>query len=530
MSVARASGAILGLVALCASVSCVAVDQEPDIAEASHRFIAASGIETHWASDAPLEPLRPPADGIVPQEQVLDVALRNNRMLRADLETIGQAKADFVQAGLFPNPMLSFWIAPPSGGGRTRFDFGFSQDLAALWLIPTRKQATQAALQQRILSFADSAVAFIAEVRANYYNYQFQALAIELQEQNAKLLKDILEVNQARLKAGEASQVDVYFTRGRLLETQIALLELHADQQVTRQTLLRLMGVAESNENWSATPIEERLSVISASESEIVDAALRQRLDVQAARWAVDSALAEFQQQRLRLIPTLGVGFLAEQNETRGIPGRRILADTARASIAAGQLTAPQIESRAQRQTERNLIIDMVLGPTIEVPLPIFDQNQAQVAKAQARARELLQRQQETEQRVMEGVRSALTRRRLAEDRVRLYEDSLIPQWEANLNVARQAFQAGRESIVTVLLAQQTLIAAQLGYASSLRDLSTSTAALERELSGPIPGLQTNQPVTQPTASTQPVAGHTTTSVGESIGAIPAETTGKETK
>ncbi len=490
----------------CASVllaSCTRVDHTTEWQQAGGEFGRATGVETNWTADAEIRPLEPGPDSVVSLNSALDLALANNRALRADLQTIAQAKADLVQAGLLPNPMLSMLLAFPSGGGRSRIEFGLSEDFASLWLIPTRKKAAQGMLQQRILSFADTAIVLVNDLRANYYSLQYQARAVDLQEQNIKLLKDISGIIEARLRAGESSQLDVYFIRGRLLEAQLDQVTLRAEEQVTRQTLMRLMGVANAEADWKPIPLDVTLNLITAPEAELVDAALRQRLDAQAAQWELEASLADFQQQKLRLIPTFSLGIGGERPETKGILGRKILADTARSSVRAGQLTAPEIESRGQRNRERSLIINMLLGPTIQVPLPIFDQNQAQVAKSQARARELQRRLEEVEQRVIEGVRAALIRRRLAEERVRLFEQSLLPQWQANLTVARQAFLAGRESIVTVLLAQETLIRTQLSHAAALRDLETATASLERELSGRIPDTLLRPLTTQPTA-TQP--------------------------
>lgn len=490
----------------CVSVllaSCARVDHTTEWQEAGGEFGRATGVETAWTADAEIRLLEPGPNNVVSLDNALDLALSNNRGLRADLQTIVQAKADLVQAGLLPNPMLSMLLALPEGGGRSRIEFGLSQDLASLWLIPTRKKAAQGMLRQRILSFADTAVVLVTDLRSNYYSLQYQVRAVDLQEHNIKLLEDISRIIEARLRAGESGQLDVYFIRGRLLEAQLDQVTLRADEQITRQTLMRLMGVANAAADWKPIPLAVTLNVIAATEAELVEAALRQRLDAQAAQWELEASLADFQQQKLRLIPTFGVGIGGERLERRALPGRKILADTARSSIANGALTAPEIESRGQRNQERRQMIDLVLGPTIEVPLPIFDQNQAQIAKAQARARELQKRLEEVEQRVIEGVRAALIRRRLAEERVRLLEHSLLPQWHANLTVARQTFLAGRESIVTVLLAQETLIRTQLSHAAALRDLETATASLERELSGRIPDTLLRPLTTQPT-TTQP--------------------------
>jgi cobalt-zinc-cadmium efflux system outer membrane protein len=476
------------------------VDHSTDLQEAGAAARRATDIAMPWTAAMELRSLALPPDNVLALELALDLAIANNRSLRADLETIAQAKAEFVQAGLLSNPVLSFAGMLPEGGGRADLTFGLSKDFADLWLIPTRKKAAQAMLRQRILAVADTAVALVNEVRTTYYTLQYQSKAITFQEENVQLLRDVIELTQARLRAGQSSQVDLYLTRGRLLETQLDLLQMRADYQMTRLSLLRLMGVAATSDPWLPTVTATHFDVLVADESEFVNSALRQRLDAQAAHWEVESALAEYQQQRLRVLPSLTLGASGERFERRRLVPQSIAADTARASVRAGQLTAPEIESRGQRNIERRQIIDSVLGPMIEVPIPLFDQNLAQMAKAQARARELLHRYEAMEQKVIEGVRSALTRRRLAEDRVRLFQESLLPVQEASLELSRKSYQSGRDTILTVLLAQESLIRTRLSYSASIRDMAISTAALERELSGRIPE-KLLRPLAPPTTS-----------------------------
>jgi len=449
----------------------------------------ATGVKTNWADIPDLKELEADQNGIVSMDNAVELALSNNRSLRADLEAIGQAKADLVQAGLLSNPMLSIMGGFPEGGGRASVAFGLSKDFADLWLIPIRKRAAQAMVQQRVLSFTDTAIALLAETRTNYYGLQYQAAAADLQEQNLRILQESMEIAQARLRAGDSTQLDVNLIRARYVEAQVELLQLRGDFRVTQRMLLRLMGVGTASDSWQpeALKLDEPPGPIGVDEPALVEAALLQRLDAQAAWWELESAVADFDQQRSRLIPSLTLGLSGERFERRAAPDRDILADTARSSIRSGQLMAPEIQSRAERRKEKRQMIDFVLGPTIEVPLPIFDQNQAQIAKARFRARELRERYEEVEQRVAEGVRSAFVQRRLAEDRARLFHETLIPLQEANLSLSQTAYQSGRETILTVLLAQESLIRTRLAYAAAVRDLAVSTANLERQLSGPIP-------------------------------------------
>lgn len=477
--------------------SCATVNHRVELANADQAMAQATGVKTTWVDLPEVKVFEPKPDATVSLDTLVELTLTNNRSLRADLEVIGQAKADFVQAGLLSNPVLEVMTGLPEAGGRASVAFGLSKDFADLWLIPSRKRAAQAMLQQRVLSFTDTAIALLTDAKTNYAMLQYQSLATELQQQNLRLLQEAMEIAQARFRAGDTSQLDVNLVRARSAEAELELLQLRSDFRVTQRTLLRLMGVATAADQWQPEPlsISTEPSNLGTDESDLVQAALLQRLDVQAARWELESAVAEFEQQRRRLWPTLSLGVSGERFERRALPDRDILADTARSSIASGQLTAPEIESAAQRDKERRQEIDLILGPSIEVPLPIFDQNQAQIAKAKFRACELRRRYEEVEQRVVEGVRSAFTQRRLADDKVRLFRDTLVPIQETNLALARSAYQAGRESILAVLLAQEELIRTRLGHATAVRDLAISEANLERQLAGRVPGPSEPPPV-----------------------------------
>lgn len=476
---------------LAALSSCATVDHKMELRAADEAMASATGVSTNWTAPPELGALVPGEDSRVALDTVVKLSLSNNRSLRADLEVIGQAKADLVQAGLLSNPTLSVMTGFPEGGGLANIAFGFSKDIADLWLIPSRKRAAQAIVQQRILSFVDTAIALLADVKSNYYALQYQAIAIDLQDQNLRILQESMEIAQARFRAGDTTQLDVNLVRARYVEAENELLQLRADFRLTQRMLLRLMGVSRAPDDWSPElPPPAAPSVrLSIAESQLVEVALLQRLDVQAARWEVEAAVAEFEQQRRRVIPSLNFGISGERFERRASPDRDVLADTARASIASGTLTAPEIQSASERRQERSQEIDFILGPSIEIPLPIFDQNQAQIAKAQFRARELQHRYEEMGQRVAEGVRAAFTQRKLAEDRTRLYHDTLVPLQEANLELARIAYQTGRESILTVLLAQESLIQTRLAFAAAVRDLFISAASLERQVAGRVPEL-----------------------------------------
>jgi hypothetical protein len=59
-----------------------------------------------WDNSPPWE-----ADAVLTPDRAVGIALRNNRELRADLEMIGEADADLLQAGLMQNPVIQLMLA-----------------------------------------------------------------------------------------------------------------------------------------------------------------------------------------------------------------------------------------------------------------------------------------------------------------------------------------------------------------------------------------------------------------------------------
>jgi hypothetical protein len=76
-------------------------------------------------------------------ERALQVAMLNNRELRATLEDLGVAQADLVQAGLLQNPVISGDLVNSTRGNGLGGGLGLSQSLLSVFLIPAKRNHGQ---------------------------------------------------------------------------------------------------------------------------------------------------------------------------------------------------------------------------------------------------------------------------------------------------------------------------------------------------------------------------------------------------
>ena len=252
--------------------------------------------------------------------------------------------------------------------------------------------------------------------------------------------------------------------------------------------LSRALGLSRSTAPLSLTSALPQPRSIECQRDMLLAAAVERRLDIRAAARAVEAAEDELERQCLNVFPSIVVGMTGERTERRSLPGRDILADTVRASLAAGQLTAPSIQSRSQRRQARRQFIDSMLGATVAVTLPIWDQNQANVAKARydvLRKRRLLDALIDE---AVHQVRVATTRIETAGHLVAFFENEILTQAEQNVEGAGIVYKSGQQGILPLIEAQETLIRQRRRYLGVLQDYAIALVDLEVALGGRIPG------------------------------------------
>jgi cobalt-zinc-cadmium efflux system outer membrane protein len=212
----------------------------------------------------------------------------------------------------------------------------------------------------------------------------------------------------------------------------------------------------------------------------LLQLAATKRLDVKAARQAVEAMAANARLEGLRVFPVVELGVSLEREARSRSRGRKLLAETARSSLEASEFSLPRRESAESDGP------GFVIGPSLSLEIPIFDQNQAQIAKAEYAYRQAVKVLRGLLLQVAQETRLAHERATAAWDIARFYESSVLPLGERNLELARDAYRAGKVPLVSVLEAQRTLQASRGGYVEALQDAAIGCVELERVTGQPI--------------------------------------------
>ena len=443
---------LAGLAGLAGLSGCASLDPKPDIERAAATVAERSGIAPVWSE--PWQASLTAWDGQAPLsvEQALALALRNNREIRAQVESIAASRADLVQAGLLPNPVvaltLQFPFDPVSGG--TFVGASLVQSFTALWLRGGKIDAADARLNQSVLDVSDRALRLVAEVKATHTRIDFGQRTIALSDDNLATIQRSIDSLESRIRAGEGTTLDSNRARQQHAKAQAERTITLRDLAKERRRMLELIGFAAENAEWTvdAGVINTVNSASNDSnapdETAVMALADAQRLDVAAARLIVKAQQADLSTEERSRLKDFGLGADFE----READGKKSI------------------------------------GPVIELGIPIFDSNQAQIAKAGSLARAALANYQALAQRATREVRVAWIDATAAASLLGQYRETVLPISERNLTLAQSSLTAGQADVTVLLEAQRDLIDARRTLIDLQRDAALAQIALEHAAGG----------------------------------------------
>jgi len=395
------------------------------------------------------------------EELTLDAAVRvallNNRKLRATYERLGVAQADLVQAGLLPNPFIHAGLRLPVTTPGASAELSLTQDLITAIQIPMRKRVSGAALEAAKLEVAQSAIDLIAEVKTAFYTLQGAQQMLELRETIAKAAGVAGETAKRQRAAGNITDLELASEQAGFAEAKLELAHAEAEVLTNREELNNSLGLWGVHTAWKIAP---RLPDVPSDKIPLKGLerlAITQRLDLAAAR-----------QQTAVGASALGLTRL-------------------QALFPAGDIAAD-----AEREPDGG----WGLGPAIELPLLIFDQGQAAVARSSAELRESSELYAALAVQVRSEVRKAHMRAESARARAVFYRDVALPLRHRILGQMQLEYNAMQVGVFQLLQARREEIEAARNYSETVREYWVGRTELERAVGG---DLQVGQPATSPT-------------------------------
>ena len=372
-------------------------------------------------------------------DAAVQIALLNQRGLQAQLQELGIAEAELVQASRLPNPGFTF--ARLHSGSELEIDRSFGLDLLRLIQLAPARQLAELKLQQ---VQADTLLA-VLDAAARSRRAYWQALAAQDLLQYAQQAEDAAsaggELARRAAEAGNFSAQRAAREQAFAVDAALGLARAQNEAALSREMLRRELGLDQQ-----AFSLPEHLPALPSQAREFDSHALQQRVDVQAAQRAVElSAKALGLSHVTGYVDVLELGF--QNNSRSGLPVQR--------------------------------------GAELRLELPLFDWGQARSARAESVYRQALDRAAETGLRAASELRAAQQRYRSAYALAHRYAEEVVPLRKqiADENLLR--YNGMLIGIFELLADAREQVGAVQAAIAAERDFFLAESDLDHSLLGP---------------------------------------------
>ena len=380
-------------------------------------------------------------------EAAVQIALLNNRGLQARYAELGIAEADLVQASRWSGPTLSF--ARLRRGDDIEREASLFFDVLGLISIPLATQAQDKRFAAAKHRAAEETLRIALETRKAW----LQAVAAQ---QTVKYMEDVQLAAEASADlARRMAEVGNWprLTRDReqafYADTTAQLARARQAQGAAREKLTRLMGLWGEDISYGLPDRLPELPPSVTEGGELEARALRQRLDVQAARRATEGLAKSLELTTVtRYVDLLEVGAL--RNTETGRPVQR--------------------------------------GWELELRIPIFDFGGARMARAEHLYMQSVHRAADTAIRARSEVREAYVTYRTAFDLARHYRDEIVPLRKRISEEMLLRYNGMLSSVFELLADARDSVASVNAYLQVQRDFWQADADLQMALTTGSPG------------------------------------------
>ncbi|MGH9683155.1 MAG: TolC family protein [Candidatus Acidiferrales bacterium] len=368
-------------------------------------------------------------------DQAIQLAIQHNHNLLAAQTTIQQNEAEEITANLRPNPVFGADVVglPLTPGtftanniDATEFDIGLGYLFERGKKRQHRLQAAKDATAVTRSQVADNERTLTFQVASQFITVQLAESTLALAQQDLKSFQNTVDISEARYKAGDISE-------GDYLKIKIQLLQFQSD--VTQANLARMQALVGLRQllGYNAVPRDFDVSgdfdytPVTMSLEDLQAKALQNRPDFRAAEQGITSAKSQYQLQRAI--------------------GKQDVTGTLNFTHITGYNSASVI---------------------VSVPLPIFDRNQGEIARANyviAQSREL---ELAASDQVMSDVLNAYEGVRDNDQVVTLYRSGYLDQAKQSRDIAEYAYKKGAASLLDFLDAERSYRSTELAYRQSL--------------------------------------------------------------
>lgn len=387
------------------------------------------------------------------------MALLRSPRLQQEYARLGLIRADVQQALQLANPTLN--ARRLTGGGAATTTLGLAMPLVDLLVLPSRARLARADYERAKREIAASILGVTVDVEAAWYGYVAAQQIADMRAAVSGGMHTSADLAQRFFEAGNINELQLKQEQAAASQARIDAARARADAQRARLELNTLIGLSGADADW---PVSAQLP--SPVETEDTGEVLQS------------------------LSQTTNLQLLAARQELVVMEGA--LATTRRFRWLGGSDIGYERETEAEGQRLR--------GPTLNLELPIFNQGQARVARAQALVAQSRARLAQLGLAAGNAVRLGVEHVRVLREIVDTHRDVLIPQRESVVARSQEQQNYMIIGVFELIQAKRQEYDAYQSYLEAIRDYWLARTDLMRAVGARLPSesIGTRNPGGQP--------------------------------
>lgn len=441
----RPAAALAAAVALTA---CAGLPRERGYAQTDALVRSQLDAAPDWSAQlAPVAPAIAIPSQPLTAEDAVRLAFQHNPRVRQAYARLGLGRAELEDARRIGNPTFGYARLSPRDGGGRDITRSIGIGLGDLLLLASRTRFASGELDRLQLGAASELLQLASEVESAWYASVGAAQIAAMRDLVAQSAEHAAELAQRFFDAGNINRLQLEQELAAAAQARIASVRATVDALRARAALTDLLGLP-ANEQWNTLRQLPAPPATQFDADALTTLALDQRLDLAAARQ--DVALRE---------DALGV--------------------TRRWRWFGAVELGYERESEADGGVKR--------GPSLALGLPIFNQGQGSIARADALLLDARAQRDAQLLDVENAVRQGVAHVALAYDIAERYRQVLVPRREAIVARTQEQVNFMLRGVFELIAAKQDEYDAYQEYLEAVRDYWIARAELRRLVGGRLP-------------------------------------------
>lgn len=395
----------------------------------------ASGVEL-------AQPL-PAVDGLA-MEDLEAMALTAHPAIAEAAANVQAARCECLQVGLPPNPTVGYQASEIGNEGQAgQQGFYVGQQFVRGNKLELNRAVAAREVQRLEQVLAAVRLRVLTQVRTTFFEVYLAQRELELTSQLVEVSQQAVDTVQGLVEAQESRRTDLIQAEIEASRTTVLLRQAEAKYQARWRTLAAAIG----QPNLASQPLlahveslawpqdwQQSLASLIASSPQIAAAAA----EIAKARWQLQRECAE---------------------------------------------PIPDINAQVGVQYDDSTH-DTITGVQVGIALPLWNRNQGAIGRARHKVSAASHKLESVELTLTQLLAEEFQNYQAAQKQAEAFREEILERAEQNLELVREAFQAGEVNYLDLLTVQRTYFQSNLEYLQALRQLNSSVQLLRGLLLG----------------------------------------------